>query len=233
VTAVDQWPVNPADLAVFAVLLISALLAFARGLIKELLSVVSWVGAAVATLYGLPYLEPFALMFISVELIAKAATGIAIFVVTLVILSLISQMITARIKDSMLSAIDRSLGFVFGVFRGSVLLCLAFLVFAWAWPPEEHPQALRTAKTRPVIEAGADLLRRLLPSGVRPPSAATVPLERRSGQPGEDSERAVEALIDPRPGREERAANPAARSGESGYKDRERKDLDRLIQGTQ
>jgi membrane protein required for colicin V production len=232
VTAVAEWPVNPADLAVFGVLLVSALLAFVRGLIKELLSVVSWVGAALAALYGLPYVEPFTLGIVNEPLIAKPVTGGVIFVVTLVVLSLISQVITARVKDSMLSALDRSLGFVFGLARGAGLVCLAFLVYVLTWSPEEYPSVLRTAKTMPLIEAGAELLRQLAPSSVHVPNIGTVPLDGRSGRHNEDAERAVEALIDIRPSAGA-AAKATATPPKSGYKEDERKGLDRLIQGTQ
>ncbi|MGA0394649.1 MAG: CvpA family protein, partial [Rhodospirillales bacterium] len=56
----DSLPVNATDLVIFVVLLISALLAFARGFVHELLSIVGWIGAIFATIYGYPYLKPFA-----------------------------------------------------------------------------------------------------------------------------------------------------------------------------
>ncbi len=227
----ENWPFNPADLAVFGVLLISALLAFARGLLKELLSVAGWVGAAFATLHGLPILEPYAVQVITIPFLAKAVTGGLIFVVTLVVLSLISHIITGRIKDSMLSALDRSLGFIFGVLRGAVLVCLAYLVLVWAVPPKEQPQMLLEARTKPLIDMGADMLRRLVPETKRAESAAAANQLKRQGAAVLDAQRAVERLTNTQISKPDSAANRTAE--DTGYDTRERKDLDRLIQSTQ
>ncbi len=217
-------PINLADLTVFGIILVSALFAFARGLIKELLSIGAWVGGAFAAIYGLPYLEPFVLTFVSEPFIARALTAALIFVATLVMLSLISHLIAGRIKDSMLSALDRSLGFLFGVLRGGVLISLAFLVLTLVRPPEKYPRVLREAKTAPFMEMGADALRQLVPEGVRPLKAAgSIALQRR----------AVEALMDARRTPPGGPVDSAAPGAVSGYNSRARKDMERLIQSTQ
>ena len=65
----------------------------------------------------------------------------------------------ARSQESSLSAIDRSLGFAFGVVRGAVLVSLAYLFAVWLWP--EQPVWLRNAKAKPFLETGADIPARL------------------------------------------------------------------------
>ena len=95
----SEWPINPADLAVFGIILISALFAFVRGFIKEMLSVAAWFGAAFAAMYGLPYLKPVVAEFISEPLIVTAIASSSIFVTTVVLLSMIGHLIAGRIKD--------------------------------------------------------------------------------------------------------------------------------------
>lgn len=178
----SEWPINPADLAVFGIILVSALFAFVRGFIKEMLSVAAWLGAVFAAIYGLPYLEPLILEFISEPLIVTAIAASSIFVTTVVLLSLIGHLIAGRIKDSMLSALDRSLGFLFGVVRGGVLISLAFLVLTLVRPDDQtHPKVLREAKTAPFIEMGAEVLRRLVPMDTFSRDAESAATETDSG----------------------------------------------------
>ncbi|MBH64421.1 MAG: hypothetical protein CL569_18630 [Alphaproteobacteria bacterium] len=152
-----------ADVGVLVVLIISALLAFARGLIKETLSVVGWVGALFAVLYVFPVLQPFARDFIPVDILADAITGILIFLIALVAISIVSYAIAKRVRESSLNAIDRSLGFLFGVARGAVVVCIAYLVLVQLVPMSDHPNWIREAKSLETVELGANLLIKLVP----------------------------------------------------------------------
>ena len=120
-----ELPFTFLDIAIGVVLLISGLLAFVRGFVHEVLAVGAWIGAIVVAVFGFPYHRPYARDLIPHELVADAAAGAAIFVVALVVLSLLTRALSDRVKDSALNALDRSLGFVFGLLRGAVLVCLA------------------------------------------------------------------------------------------------------------
>ncbi|MFQ5955666.1 MAG: CvpA family protein [Kiloniellales bacterium] len=228
-----DWPINAADLAVFGIILISALFAFLRGLIRELFSVAAWVGAAFAAIYGLPYLQPVLLVIVRQDLIATTLSATVIFVVTLVFGSVVGHVIVGRVKDSMLSALDRSLGFLFGVARGGVLVCLAFLVLTFVVPPDDHPRVLRQAKTIGFIETGADVLRRLLPDSARVESTAKADDARRRVGQATRAQSAFEALMDARPNPSRGPSDSTSPGAGSGYNSGQRKDMDRLFQSTQ
>jgi len=151
------------DVGVVAILIISALLAFARGLIKETLSVIGWVGALFAVLYIFPILHPFTRDFIPIDILADAITGVAIFIIALVAISIVSFAIAKRVRESSLNAIDRSLGFLFGLARGAVVVCIAYLVLVQLVPMSEHPIWIREAKSLGTVELGANLLIKLVP----------------------------------------------------------------------
>src|SRR6266851_9091079 len=119
--------VNALDILVIAVIALSALFAFARGFVKEALSIAAWVGAGLITLYGLPHARPFAQKFIATPMLADVAAGVALFVVSLIVLSLLTSALARRVQDSALSAVDRALGLLFGAFRGVVIACLGFI----------------------------------------------------------------------------------------------------------
>jgi len=223
----DSLPINPADLIVLAIIVISGLLAFARGLVREVLSIVGWVGAAIITLYGIPYVRPYVGLFVRQDqIIVDVVGGTIIFIVTLVALSLASVGVARQVKDSQLNALDRSLGFVFGVARGMVLICLSYMVIVWALPPADHPKALREARTLPFIETGVALLTGLVPESWRGATA------KRSEDMRRDAEaearraagKAMETLIQPQ-------VKPAPARETQGYNEKERQQLDRLLQG--
>jgi len=71
----DNLPINATDILVFAILLISGLLAFFRGFVREVLSVGAWVGAAFATLYGFAHVRPYARDLIGIDMIADIIAG--------------------------------------------------------------------------------------------------------------------------------------------------------------
>ncbi len=159
----DNLPVNGVDIAVGLVLLISAFLAYNRGLVHELLSVAGWLGAALVTFYGLPLIKPYARQLIPYQIVADVGSGIILFIATLVILSFITRKVSERVRKSTLNLIDRALGFVFGVLRGAFLILLVYMMVEWIMPVDEQPEWLQNARSMPMIESGTDMLRTLIP----------------------------------------------------------------------
>ena len=217
-----EFPFTIADLAVIGILLVSAVLAFARGFVHEVLSMAAWIGAAVAVVFALPYARPFAREFISLPLLADFAAGGAIFIIILLILSLLTRSIARRVQDSALNAVDRSLGFVFGLARGALLVCLAYIPIAWLMSPGEQPAWLRNARTLPPIERGAGIIKSLLDSSRNTSPQAMDPARERARKALE-TERMVRDIMTPDP------KSPQAASPTHGYSAGERRDLERLI----
>ncbi|MFI5019881.1 MAG: CvpA family protein [Dongiales bacterium] len=171
---------NFVDLAVIGVMLISALLAFGRGLVREVLSIGAWVAAALAALWGFPYAKDIARKYISITILADVVTATAIFLVTLIICAAISHAIARNVRGSTFGALDRSLGLLFGLLRGAVLICFAYLLFTWAVPNEaDQPDIIKEARSRPLVASGADILRSLLPQGALDKGAAAAADARR------------------------------------------------------
>ena len=221
-------PVNVVDLAVLAVLLISAVFAYARGFIHEVLSIGGWIGAIFATIYGFPYAQPHFRGFIPIQLAADLATGVAIFVVTLFGLSIVIRAISRHIQESSLNVLDRSLGFLFGLLRGAVIVCLAYLGVEFLMAPDEQPKWMRDAKSMPLVQQGADALRGLIPDNLdsRIKSATPSSIGRSLPHLPKSQEEAVQKLLAPPPAP---AGDTSARDGAYGAK--ERQGMDRAIDG--
>ncbi len=220
----DDLPINVTDLAIFVVILISGALAFVRGFVHELLSMAAWIGAAVATVYGLPLLLPYARDLIAIKIFAEIAAGASVFILVLVALSVLCHMISRHIRESSLGAVDRSLGLLFGFLRGAFLVCLAWIGLVLALPREDHPSWISEARALPLVEQGADAILQAMPESLRPeidPATA-----------GESP--SLQRLIKPEvSGASESGSDEAGPGGPSGYKDAERKDMQRLFETAQ
>ncbi|AWJ82747.1 colicin V production protein [Azospirillum sp. TSH58] len=224
----DTFPINPADLAVIVVLLLSALLAFTRGMVAEVLSVAAWVGAALITLNALPHVLPIAQTYIHVEMAAYAASAVALFVVSLVVLTILGRVVSRGVQNSGLSALDRSLGFVFGLLKGAILASVAYLFFAWLVPnPAEHPAWLQSAKTRPMLVSGASMIYEVMPESLRKDGLGQMDMARERARQAVEAKEALDRLSTPVPGAPKTGG---ASPSDTGYKDRDRGDLERLIQ---
>src|SRR5215212_3067234 len=145
------------DVIVIVVVLISAMLALVRGFVREVLSIGSWVAAAAAAYFlykpVLPLVAPYTT---STTVQAIIAAG-AVFIVALIIATYITTKIADFVVDSRIGAVDRALGFLFGVARGVLLLVVALLFFNWLVNPS--PTWVANAQTRPVLEdLGAKLI---------------------------------------------------------------------------
>ncbi|HSY86406.1 MAG TPA: CvpA family protein [Verrucomicrobiae bacterium] len=218
---------NFVDLAVIGVMLISALLAFGRGLVREVLSIGAWVAAALAALWGFPYAKDIARKYISITILADMVTATAIFLVTLIVCAAISHAIARNVRGSTFGALDRSLGLLFGLLRGAVLICFAYLLFTWAVPNEaDQPTVIKEARSRPLIASGADILRSLLPQGALDRGAAAAADVQRQLEE-QTKQQMLKGIDQPAP------KPAAAPKQDPGYNANERKDLDRLIQGNQ
>jgi membrane protein required for colicin V production len=189
-------PVTWLDLLLLGVMLVSGLLAMIRGFMREVLSITAWAAAAVATVLLYERLMPFAKASIPSDMLAAAAVIGGVFLITLLVVSIITVRISDMVLDSRIGALDRTLGFLFGLGRGLIIVVVAFLFFAWLVPTNRQPDGVRLAKSRVVLENTGVWLQALLPQDMdnylsqwfgrrsRDAEPSDGPAERRSGAGG-------------------------------------------------
>lgn len=224
---INDLPINIFDAGVILVLLVSAFLAYSRGFVHEVLSIGGWIGAIFATFYGFPYLKPYARELIAIELAADLAAGLIIFIVSLVVLSYVSRGISKKVQSSALNALDRALGFLFGLVRGAVVVCIAYIGLGLVLPVDEQPPLITEAKSMDLIKPGAELLTVLLPANAS--SDAISDAATKAGQKTKEllgAKDVVNDLISPKP-----KSEPSSETGAYGRK--ERQDMERLIDSNQ
>jgi membrane protein required for colicin V production len=217
---------NPLDLGVIVVIGLSAIFAFARGFVREALSIVAWVGAGFATLYGFSYVYAIVDPMVHNPLLSQLIAGFGLFVGALIVLTILTSIVARTVRQSGLSAIDRTLGFVFGLLRGAFIVSLGYLVLDLA-QVNDRPTWLRDAKSVPYLEQGATMIRTFLPESLRTKSAAAADDLIKNVSPAVDAEKAMRALVNP-------TAPPATSAPNQGsaaptYKPNDQRELDRLI----
>jgi membrane protein required for colicin V production len=141
------------DIFLIVVMLISGMLAMVRGLIREVLSIAGWGAAAGAALYAYAKLVPSAKVYFNgwPDLAVTIGTAAGAFLVTLIIVSIITVKISDKILDSRIGALDRTLGFLFGLARGLIIVVVAFAFYDW-FQPKSQPIWITNAKSLIVLK---------------------------------------------------------------------------------
>ncbi|MEM8591608.1 MAG: CvpA family protein [Pseudomonadota bacterium] len=125
------------DGIVGALIVISALLAYSRGILREVMAIVGWVVAAVLAFVFVGQAEPLVRQVPVLgdflgdncnELSIVAAFG-AVFLVALVVVSIFTPLLSVLVQRTALGGIDQALGFLFGVARGILLVLIAFFIY--------------------------------------------------------------------------------------------------------
>ena len=221
---------NPLDLAVIGIVALSAVFAFARGFVREALSIIAWIGAAAITLYGFNWVYAQIEPRLHDRLLSQLATGFGLFVTSLIVLTIVTGIIARAVRATELSPIDRTLGFVFGLARGAFLVCFAYLLLDFSGvQPNDRPEWIKEAKSEPSLHKGADVLKGLLPEWLKAKSTAAAEELIRNVDPkaGAAAEvgKAMRALENPAP-----ASTAKPEPVAPDYKPAARREMDRAIQ---
>ena len=156
-------PITLLDIILLAVMLISALLAMVRGFMREVLSITAWVLAAGATLYSYGKLLPFAKQYFNNDIVAAVAVVGGVFLLTLLVVSVLTVRVSDMVLDSRVGALDRTLGFLFGLGRGLIIVVIAYMFFDWLVPDRSKPDWVLHAKSKVVLSSAGDWIKAQLP----------------------------------------------------------------------
>ena len=119
--------------------------------------------AAGATLYSYSKLLPYARQYFNNDVVATVAVVGGVFLLTLIVVSILTVRISDMVLDSRVGALDRTLGFLFGLARGLVIVVVAFLFFTWLVPDRSQPEWVKSAKSRVVLAGTGQWLMSMLP----------------------------------------------------------------------
>ncbi|NEX45703.1 CvpA family protein [Pseudotabrizicola algicola] len=153
------------DGIVAGVIVLSAILAYSRGLVREAMAIAGWIGAAVLAFIFAPAAQPLIkelpvvgdFLGDSCELSIIGAFAL-VFAIGLVIAALFTPLFSSFVQRSALGGIDQALGFLFGVARGVILVAVAFIVYDRAVAANTVPMVdnSRSAKVFATFQANID-----------------------------------------------------------------------------
>jgi membrane protein required for colicin V production len=157
------------DLVLIITMLISGLLALVRGFMREILAIAAWAAAAAVTVYvftAYPRVAVPAQEWIKNEMASKAAVALCIFIATLVIVSIFTVKMSDSVLDSRIGALDRTLGFLFGLARGYLIIVVAFQFVIFWVSEKQRPDSITKAKSLVVLTESGEWLKSMLPDNL-------------------------------------------------------------------
>ena len=156
------------DLVVLAVLVVSVIFAFYRGLLRELLGITSWILAGLGAIWSYePFLKFFTERVEKVQMWTIIST-ITVALIILIIMTLINAHITGKLRKSSLSGLDRILGAAFGVLRAGLLIVLAWMFMRQMMFPQKKQAEMKKENVAVVyMNQGADWMEKLLPESIQ------------------------------------------------------------------
>lgn len=243
------------DILVGLVLLVSALISFLRGFIREVLTIFGTIGALAAAYFGGPVLSPVMRGWLGVKegepvpelfdvipytIVADVLSYGLIFIAVLIVLSIISHILAEGVRKVGLGAVDRTLGVAFGLARGFIILALVYIPVKLIAGPEKIRNWFEGSRAHPVIDMGAEWMIDLLPENTfdMPAPAegsetdARQKLEQMKLLGGETAKKIEDALkegLKPEEILKSLPDAPAARFPEKGYTEEFRQQMDQLF----
>lgn len=150
------------DYIYIIVVLASTIWATVRGGVYETIATLSWVIAAVAARFASPILDGWLQDWFKLSestVGTLVASYFIVFFVILIAVGFFNQKLRDRIQDSIMNLTDKTLGVIFGIIRGVVVMGIVYWGALWYYSDAPRlPRWLEMSRMRPVMHTTADLL---------------------------------------------------------------------------
>jgi len=157
---------NWLDYAIIGIIGLSVLVSIARGFVREALSLATWIAAVWISIHFYHFASEWLRSYIISNSIRMIAAFLALFCLSLLLGSLLSFMLVQFVHKTGLSGTDRTLGMIFGLARGVLIVSIALLIMSVFLPhtnDPEHPSALQESHLAPEFKPIMDWLKQFLP----------------------------------------------------------------------
>lgn len=228
------------DIVVAAVIIISAIISFLRGFIREILTIAGIVGGLAAAYFMGPMFSPVVQGWFGVDpsaeeigklfdlvpmdIVGSVTAYASIFILFVILISVVSHLTAGAVKAMGLGPVDRTLGVVFGIGRAVVLLGLLYLPFHLLMDAQTKHNLFEESRTHIFIEKTAIFL-----SGFLPNSEA---VEEKIEDVADEADKKLKDKLmeqDLLQGAGDKLKNIAPKKKEEGYEDEQREELEMLF----
>lgn len=156
------------DAIVAVVIIVSAILAYSRGLVRETLAIGGWIAAAVVAYIFAPQAEP---LMKEVPVLSDVIAGsceismitafAAVFALALIVFSIFTPLFSSIVQRSAIGGVDQALGFFFGVLRGILIVAIAFIVYSRVVVGQSYPMVDNSQSARIFASLQSSLTERI------------------------------------------------------------------------
>ncbi len=150
------------DYLYIIVLLASTVWATIRGGVYETIATLSWVAAAIVARFASPWLDGLFQSWFKLPdstVVTLVASYFVVFFVILLIVGFVNQKLRDRIQESMMNVTDHTLGVIFGIIRGVIIMGIVYWIALWYYSDiQQMPSWIENARTRPVMQLTASKL---------------------------------------------------------------------------
>lgn len=153
----DATSLTAFDIAVLVIIGLSVVMAFGRGFATVALSLLAWVATIIGVVFAGEVIVQYVRPYVEPEWLADTITYAGLFIGGLLLLKWLAGFIGGAIKNSPVGFLDRSLGALFGLLRGMVLVSALYFGFTKLVPGDE-PTWISNAQTKPLVAWGAEML---------------------------------------------------------------------------
>lgn len=231
---------NNLDVIILIIIGISALIAYSRGLMKEVMSIVGWVLGCIVVIYLLPIINPFTMNYVKNGTFAGILTAVVILIAFLVCWVLFTAKVVGKVRTSKLSSLDRMLGLFFGIARACLLIILCYILIGWIVPADKQSPILQESKYYTLAGTFAEPIEQLIPEEtlekIKNSSFLSNPSKEKEEETKKQEEKQEKAEQEElfekltQPKIQKKKTTPKVQENFDGYNKSERANLDRLIE---
>ena len=155
---------NQVDILIIIFTIISMIYGYSRGLIKEILSILSILISVYISINVYPNISLFIKEYIEMAVLADSISFALMFLFLYSLINIFSNFIVSSITNTPIRILDKNFGILFGFFRALLILSLLNILLYWTLWKTNMPQWLNNSKSMVLINYTSDKLIRILPS---------------------------------------------------------------------
>ena len=155
---------NQIDILIIILTIMSMIYGYSRGLIKEVLSILSLLVSVYISINLYPNISLFIKEYIEMAVLADSISFALMFLFLYSLINIFSNFIVSSITNTPIRILDKNFGILFGFFRALLILSLLNILLYWTLWKTNMPQWLNNSKSMVLINYTSDKLIRILPS---------------------------------------------------------------------
>ena len=154
---------NQVDILIIILTIISMIYGYSRGLIKEILSILSILVSVYISVNLYPNISLFIKEYIEMAVLADSISFAIMFLFLYSLINIFSNFIVSNITNTPIRILDKNFGILFGFFRALLILSLLNILLHWTIWNKQVPEWLKNSKAMFLINYSSDKLIKILP----------------------------------------------------------------------